>query len=122
MDGDLRVRHRRARDQALTDGWVTLRRLRSAPHWAAARLRPRVLRGSSSHRCTPRLPRPRPAACRARKTSGSLFPSVIPGKLEAALVKALRPIALELPFKVLLFVAVDGWGLLARNLLLGYRG
>ena len=33
----------------------------------------------------------------------------------------LPPTFISLPFKLLLFVAVDGWGLLARGLILGYR-
>jgi type III secretion protein R len=33
----------------------------------------------------------------------------------------LSPSQVSLPFKILLFVAVDGWALLAKGLILGYR-
>ncbi|MFZ5467850.1 MAG: type III secretion system export apparatus subunit SctR [Myxococcota bacterium] len=36
-------------------------------------------------------------------------------------MQTLSPSQVSLPFKVLLFVAVDGWALLARGLILGYR-
>jgi type III secretion protein R len=36
-------------------------------------------------------------------------------------MQTLSPSQVSLPFKVLLFVAVDGWSLLARGLILGYR-
>lgn len=36
-------------------------------------------------------------------------------------MQTLSPTQVSLPFKILLFVAVDGWGLLARGLILGYR-
>lgn len=36
-------------------------------------------------------------------------------------MQSLSPSQVSLPFKLLLFVAVDGWGLLARGLILGYR-
>jgi len=36
-------------------------------------------------------------------------------------MQALSPTQVSLPFKILLFVAVDGWALLARGLILGYR-
>ncbi len=36
-------------------------------------------------------------------------------------MQTLSPSQVSLPFKILLFVAVDGWGLLARGLVLGYR-
>ena len=36
-------------------------------------------------------------------------------------MQTLSPSQVSLPFKLLLFVAVDGWDLLARGLLLGYR-
>jgi type III secretion protein R len=36
-------------------------------------------------------------------------------------MQTLSPTQVSLPFKILLFVAVDGWGLLSRGLLLGYR-
>lgn len=36
-------------------------------------------------------------------------------------MQTLSPSQVSLPFKILLFVAVDGWGLLSRGLILGYR-
>ncbi|HVE84731.1 MAG TPA: type III secretion system export apparatus subunit SctR [Myxococcales bacterium] len=36
-------------------------------------------------------------------------------------MQSLSPTQVSLPFKILLFVAVDGWALLARGLILGYR-
>lgn len=36
-------------------------------------------------------------------------------------MQTLSPTQVSLPFKILLFVAVDGWGLLSRGLVLGYR-
>jgi len=36
-------------------------------------------------------------------------------------MQTLSPSQVSLPFKILLFVAVDGWGLLAQGLILGYR-
>ncbi len=36
-------------------------------------------------------------------------------------MQTLSPSQVSLPFKILLFVAVDGWGLLANGLVLGYR-
>ncbi len=36
-------------------------------------------------------------------------------------MQTLSPTQVSLPFKILLFVAVDGWSLLARSLLLAYR-
>ena len=47
---------------------------------------------------------------------------VVANVLLALGMQSLSPSQVSLPFKLLLFVAVDGWGLLARNLLLGYRG
>ena len=47
---------------------------------------------------------------------------VVANILLALGMQTLSPSQVSLPFKLLLFVAVDGWGLLARNLLLGYRG
>jgi type III secretion protein R len=47
---------------------------------------------------------------------------VVANILLALGMQSLAPSQVSLPFKLLLFVAVDGWGLLARNLLLGYRG
>jgi type III secretion protein R len=37
-------------------------------------------------------------------------------------MQTLSPTQVSLPFKLLLFVMVDGWGLLAKGLVLGYRG
>jgi len=36
-------------------------------------------------------------------------------------MQTLSPSQVSLPFKILLFVAVDGWSLLSRGLILGYR-
>ncbi len=36
-------------------------------------------------------------------------------------MQTLSPSQVSLPFKILLFVAVDGWALLSRGLILGYR-
>jgi type III secretion protein R len=36
-------------------------------------------------------------------------------------MQSLSPSQVSLPFKILLFVAVDGWALLAKGLILGYR-
>jgi len=36
-------------------------------------------------------------------------------------MQTLSPTQVSLPFKILLFVAVDGWGLLASGIILGYR-
>ncbi|MFT3706669.1 MAG: type III secretion system export apparatus subunit SctR [Archangium sp.] len=36
-------------------------------------------------------------------------------------MQTLSPSQVSLPFKILLFVAVDGWGLLSKGLILGYR-
>ena len=46
---------------------------------------------------------------------------VIANVLLALGMQTLSPSQVSLPFKLLLFVAVDGWGLLARGLILGYR-
>ncbi len=46
---------------------------------------------------------------------------VVANVLLALGMQTLSPSQVSLPFKVLLFVAVDGWGLLARGLILGYR-
>ena len=35
-------------------------------------------------------------------------------------MQMLNPTQVSLPFKLLLFVAIDGWGLLARALVTGY--
>lgn len=46
---------------------------------------------------------------------------VIANVLLALGMQSLSPTQVSLPFKILLFVAVDGWALLARGLILGYR-
>ncbi len=46
---------------------------------------------------------------------------VVANILVAAGLASLSPGQLALPLKLLLFLAVDGWGLLARALVLGYR-
>jgi type III secretion protein R len=47
---------------------------------------------------------------------------VVANVLLALGMQSLSPSQVSLPFKVLLFVAVDGWVLLARSLVQGYRG
>ena len=47
---------------------------------------------------------------------------VVANVLLALGMQSLSPSQVSLPFKVLLFVAVDGWTLLARSLVQGYRG
>ena len=46
---------------------------------------------------------------------------VVANVLLALGMQSLSPSQVSLPFKVLLFVAVDGWALLARSLVQGYR-
>lgn len=46
---------------------------------------------------------------------------VVANILVAAGLSSLSPSQIALPLKLLLFVAVDGWGLLARSLILGYQ-
>ena len=46
---------------------------------------------------------------------------VIANVLLALGMQSLSPTQVSLPFKILLFVAIDGWALLARGLILGYR-
>ncbi|MBF5044372.1 EscR/YscR/HrcR family type III secretion system export apparatus protein [Aggregicoccus sp. 17bor-14] len=46
---------------------------------------------------------------------------VVANVLLALGMQTLSPSQVSLPFKILLFVAVDGWALLARGLVLGYR-
>lgn len=46
---------------------------------------------------------------------------VVANVLLALGMQTLSPSQVSLPFKLLLFVAVDGWELLARGLVLGYR-
>ena len=46
---------------------------------------------------------------------------VVANVLLALGMQTLSPSQVSLPFKILLFVSVDGWSLLARGLILGYR-
>jgi type III secretory pathway component EscR len=46
---------------------------------------------------------------------------VVANILVAGGLASLSPTQVALPLKLLLFLAVDGWGLLARALMLGYR-
>ena len=46
---------------------------------------------------------------------------VVANILVAAGLASLSPGQVSLPLKLLLFLAVDGWGLLAKSLILGYR-
>jgi type III secretion protein R len=46
---------------------------------------------------------------------------VVANVLVAAGLSSLSPAQVALPLKLLLFLAVDGWGLIARSLILGYR-
>ncbi|HEX4341447.1 MAG TPA: EscR/YscR/HrcR family type III secretion system export apparatus protein [Polyangiaceae bacterium] len=46
---------------------------------------------------------------------------VVANVLAALGMQTLNPIQVSLPFKLLLFVAADGWGLLAQALVLGYK-
>ncbi len=46
---------------------------------------------------------------------------VISNLLLALGMQMMSPTQVSLPFKLLLFVAIDGWGLLARSLVEGYR-
>lgn len=46
---------------------------------------------------------------------------IVANVLLALGMQTLSPSQVSLPFKILLFVAVDGWALLARGLILGYR-
>lgn len=46
---------------------------------------------------------------------------VIANLLLALGMQSLSPTSVSLPFKLLLFVAVDGWSLLSQGLILGYR-
>lgn len=46
---------------------------------------------------------------------------VVANVLLALGMQAMSPTQVSLPFKLLLFVAVDGWGLLAQALITGYR-
>ena len=46
---------------------------------------------------------------------------VVANVLLALGMQMLSPTQVSLPFKLLLFVAIDGWGLLAQSLVVGYR-
>lgn len=46
---------------------------------------------------------------------------VVANVLLALGMQMLNPTQVSLPFKLLLFVAIDGWGLLAQTLVVGYR-
>ena len=46
---------------------------------------------------------------------------VVANVLLALGMQMLNPTQVSLPFKLLLFVAIDGWGLLAQTLVTGYR-
>jgi len=46
---------------------------------------------------------------------------VVSNVLLALGMQMMQPTQVSLPFKLLLFVAIDGWGLLARSLVSGYR-
>jgi len=46
---------------------------------------------------------------------------VVANVLLALGMQMLQPTQVSLPFKLLLFVAIDGWGLLARALVTGYH-
>ncbi len=50
-----------------------------------------------------------------------LIDMVIAGVLLSAGMMMLPPIMISLPFKLILFILVDGWGLLARSLSLGFN-
>jgi len=46
---------------------------------------------------------------------------VVSNVLLALGMQMMQPAQVSLPFKLLLFVAIDGWGLLAKSLVTGYR-
>jgi type III secretion protein R len=46
---------------------------------------------------------------------------VVSNVLLALGMQMMSPTQVSLPFKLLLFVAIDGWGLLARSLVSGYH-
>jgi type III secretion protein R len=46
---------------------------------------------------------------------------VVANVLLALGMQMLNPTQVSLPFKLLLFVAIDGWGLLAQALVSGYK-
>jgi flagellar biosynthetic protein FliP len=50
-----------------------------------------------------------------------LVDMVIASVLLSAGMMMLPPVMISLPFKLILFILVDGWGLLAKSLSLGFR-
>lgn len=50
-----------------------------------------------------------------------LIDMVIAGVLLSAGMMLLPPVMISLPFKLILFILVDGWGLLAKSLSLGFK-
>ena len=50
-----------------------------------------------------------------------LIDLVIASILLSAGMMMLPPVMISLPFKLMLFILIDGWGLLARSLSLGFR-
>jgi len=50
-----------------------------------------------------------------------LIDMVIASVLLSAGMMLLPPVMISLPFKLILFILVDGWGLLAKSLSLGFR-
>ena len=50
-----------------------------------------------------------------------LIDMVIAGVLLSAGMMMLPPVMISLPFKLILFILVDGWGLLAKSLSLGFK-
>lgn len=50
-----------------------------------------------------------------------LLDMLVANVLLALGMQTLTPTQVSLPFKVLLFISIDGWSLLSRGLLLGYR-
>jgi len=50
-----------------------------------------------------------------------LIDMVIAGILLSAGMMLLPPVMISLPFKLILFILVDGWGLLAKSLSLGFK-
>ena len=46
---------------------------------------------------------------------------VIASVLLSAGMMMLPPVMISLPFKLILFILVDGWGLLAKSLSLGFQ-
>ena len=50
-----------------------------------------------------------------------LIDLVIAGVLLSAGMMMLPPVMISLPFKLILFILVDGWGLLAKSISLGFN-